>query len=159
MPEPQQRRIRATSVTYITAHSSAGSLTHWAKPGIEPATSWFLVGFVNHWAMTGTPMYHFLYMLDLPINSSSVNLANLFFARKSIRVMLMDHHWLHYCSWSLNCSWCSSCLFSAVHSRFGPPSTALNECLMLGPSRVQVNDIPRPRLLHLYTYCWYYIRK
>ena len=31
------------------------SLTHWARPGIAPATSWFLVGFTNHWAMTGTP--------------------------------------------------------------------------------------------------------
>ena len=24
-----------------------GSLTHWARPGIEPTTSWFLVGFVS----------------------------------------------------------------------------------------------------------------
>jgi len=47
-PEPQQCQIRATSVTYITAHGNYGSLTHWARPGIEPATSWFLVGFVNH---------------------------------------------------------------------------------------------------------------
>ena len=27
-PQPQQRRIRASSVTYTTAHSNAGSLTH-----------------------------------------------------------------------------------------------------------------------------------
>ena len=40
---------------YTTAHSSARSLTHWAKPGIKPETSWFLVGFVNHWAKMGTP--------------------------------------------------------------------------------------------------------
>ena len=45
----------ATSVTYTTAHSNAASLTHWERPGIEPATSRFLVGFVNHWATTGTP--------------------------------------------------------------------------------------------------------
>ena len=25
------------------------------RPGIKPTTSWFLVGFVNHWATTGTP--------------------------------------------------------------------------------------------------------
>ena len=31
------------SVTYNAAHSSAGSLTHWARPGIEPASSWILV--------------------------------------------------------------------------------------------------------------------
>ena len=30
-----------------TAHGNAGSLTHWARPGIEPTTSWFLVGFVS----------------------------------------------------------------------------------------------------------------
>ena len=30
-----------------TAHGNAGSLTHWARPGIEPATSWFLVRFVS----------------------------------------------------------------------------------------------------------------
>ena len=28
-------------------HSNAESLTHWARPGIEPTTSWFLVGFVS----------------------------------------------------------------------------------------------------------------
>ena len=27
--------------------SNARSLTHWAKPGIKPTTSWFLVGFVS----------------------------------------------------------------------------------------------------------------
>ena len=37
-----------------TAHGNTGSLTHWARPGIEPATSRFLVGFINHWAMVGT---------------------------------------------------------------------------------------------------------
>ena len=44
-PEPQQRRIRAVSATYTTAHRNARSLTCWAKPGIEPETSWFLVRF------------------------------------------------------------------------------------------------------------------
>ena len=53
--EPQQRGIQATSATYTTAHGNARSLTHWARPGIEPTTSWFLVRFVSHWATTGTP--------------------------------------------------------------------------------------------------------
>uniref|UniRef100_A0A8W4FL86 Uncharacterized protein n=1 Tax=Sus scrofa TaxID=9823 RepID=A0A8W4FL86_PIG len=48
-------RLRAASATYTTAYGNAGSLTHGARPGIEPASSWFLVGFVNHWATTGTP--------------------------------------------------------------------------------------------------------
>ena len=40
-------QIQASSVTYNTAHSNAGSLTHWARPGIEPTTSWSLVGFIS----------------------------------------------------------------------------------------------------------------
>ena len=36
---PQQRRIQAVPVTYTAAH-------RW-RPRIEPATSWFLVGFVS----------------------------------------------------------------------------------------------------------------
>ena len=32
---------------YTTAHGNAGSLTHWVRPGIEPASSWILVRFVS----------------------------------------------------------------------------------------------------------------
>ena len=46
-PEPQQHQIWAMSVTHNTAHRNAGSLTQWARPGIEPATSWFPVGYVS----------------------------------------------------------------------------------------------------------------
>ena len=46
---------RVVSAAYTTARSNTGSLTHWAKPRIKPTTSWFLVGFFNHWATTGTP--------------------------------------------------------------------------------------------------------
>ena len=35
------------SVTYTTAHSNAGCLTHWGRPGIEPPSSWMLAGFVS----------------------------------------------------------------------------------------------------------------
>ena len=35
------------STTYTTAHGNTGSLTHWARPGIEPATLWLLVGFIS----------------------------------------------------------------------------------------------------------------
>ena len=54
-PEPQQGRIRAASAIYTTAHGNARSFTHWARPRIEPATSWIPVRFVNCWAMAGTP--------------------------------------------------------------------------------------------------------
>ena len=37
----------------------AESPTHWASPGIEPTTSWFLAVFVNHWGTMGTPRKSF----------------------------------------------------------------------------------------------------
>ena len=37
----------AASHSHSHSHSNAGSLTHWARPGIKPATSWFLVGFIS----------------------------------------------------------------------------------------------------------------
>ena len=43
-------------------HHSCGnprSLTHWAKPGLEPASSWILVGFLTRWATMGTPSLSF----------------------------------------------------------------------------------------------------
>ena len=52
----QQRGMWATSVTYTTAHGNLRSLNHWERPGIESTTSWMLVGFLNHWALTGTPL-------------------------------------------------------------------------------------------------------
>ena len=39
-------QIQAASATYTTAYGNAGSLTHWAGPGFEPASSWILVGFI-----------------------------------------------------------------------------------------------------------------
>ena len=39
-------RSEPPSVTYTTAHGNTCSLTPWAMPGTEPASSWILVGFV-----------------------------------------------------------------------------------------------------------------
>ena len=52
--QPQPWVIQPISVTYTAAHGNARSLTHWARPVIEPASSWMLVKFVNHWATMGT---------------------------------------------------------------------------------------------------------
>ena len=46
-PQPQQSQIRATSVTYPTAHGNARSLAHRVGPGMETASSWILVTFVS----------------------------------------------------------------------------------------------------------------
>ena len=53
--QPQQCQVRAASDTYTTACSNTGSLTHWARPGVEPTSSWMLVGFLIRWATKGTP--------------------------------------------------------------------------------------------------------
>ena len=39
--------IGAAAAGLHHSHSNAGSLTHCARPGIEPATTWFLVGLVS----------------------------------------------------------------------------------------------------------------
>ena len=71
--------IPAVSATYNTAHGNTRSLTRWARPGIEPTTSLFLVRFVSHWATMGTP-HLFLYvkgkykiLVVLSLNSWPIN--------------------------------------------------------------------------------------
>ena len=56
-PTPQQCRILAASAT--TAHGNAGYLTQWARPGIEPAFSWILVGFIITEPQQELPCLHF----------------------------------------------------------------------------------------------------
>ena len=46
-PQPQQHRIWTTSATYTTAYGNVGTLTHWGKPRIEPASSRILVKFIT----------------------------------------------------------------------------------------------------------------
>ena len=47
-----------------TPQLTDGSLTHWVRPGIEPATSWFLVGFASASPQRELPSYvSFLFLL------------------------------------------------------------------------------------------------
>ena len=46
-PQPQQGQMPAASATYTTARGNAGSLTHRARPGIRPSSSWILAGFIT----------------------------------------------------------------------------------------------------------------
>ena len=39
--------IRAIAAILRHSHSHARSLTHWARPGMEPTRSWFLAGFAS----------------------------------------------------------------------------------------------------------------
>ena len=96
-PWPQQCRIWCYSATYTTAHGNAGSLTHWLRPGIEPSSSWVLVRFINHWAMTGTPrVWNFcLKLIDIKWESSK-NYLNLY--KEIMR-------------WAKNFVWMAKCFF------------------------------------------------
>ena len=53
MSQPWQHQVWATSATYASVCGNAGSLTHWAKPRIEPKSSqrWHLV--LNHLSHNG----------------------------------------------------------------------------------------------------------
>ena len=57
----QQCGILDASMTYTTAHSSSGSLTHWEAPGIKPTSSWVLVRFVTAEPQWELPLHGFIY--------------------------------------------------------------------------------------------------
>ena len=46
-PQPQQRQIQAASASYAADHGNAGSLTHWTRTGMEPASSQTLCWVLN----------------------------------------------------------------------------------------------------------------
>ena len=46
-------------MTYTTAHGNTGSLTHWARPGVEPPNLWLLVGFVSAALQWELLIFHF----------------------------------------------------------------------------------------------------
>ena len=71
-PQPQQHRIQTMSVTYATAHGNNGSLTHWARPGIEPASSCIPVGFVTTEPQQELLMYIYIlycHVYNIPLNN------------------------------------------------------------------------------------------
>ena len=59
--------IRAVAVAagLHHSHSNARSLTHWVRPGIEPASLWILVGFVS-----SEPQWELLYRVCKPLSYS-----------------------------------------------------------------------------------------
>ena len=60
MPQPQQHHIQAVSATHTTAFTNTGSLTGWVGPGIEPVSSWILVGFISaepQWKLQETTFF------------------------------------------------------------------------------------------------------
>ena len=68
-------------MTYTTAHGNAGSLTHWPRPGIEPASSRMLVRFVS-----AEPRQELLSFV-------------LYTLQKSVRIAMLNTISLHYKNW------------------------------------------------------------
>ena len=50
----------STATTYARAHGNSRSLTQWARPGIEPAFSWILAGFISAEPQQELPTIDFL---------------------------------------------------------------------------------------------------
>ena len=62
MPQPQQHQMGAVPTTYTAAHNNAGSLAHWARSGIESASSWILG------SLTSEPQQNSLHYLLYSLN-------------------------------------------------------------------------------------------
>ena len=86
--------IWAVVASLRQGHSNAGSLTHWSRPGIEPTSSWMLVGFVNHWAMTGISKVH-IYLYSQPSISIAPHLVDSTSCSSHIVVCI---YWKIWCS-------------------------------------------------------------
>ena len=78
-PKPQHRRIRATTATCTPAHSNTRSLTHWARPGIEPVSLWILVRFVSiepRWELHKSSFIWFIYLCIFFVFSRAAPVAS-----------------------------------------------------------------------------------
>ena len=73
-PEPQQHQIRATSITYTTAHSNAESLIHRERPRIKTASSWIVVRLI-----TTEPQWAFCFLAEFEVQNIVGSRQILFF--------------------------------------------------------------------------------
>ena len=64
------------SVTYNTAHGNARSLTHWAKPGMEPESSGILVRFFTTELWRELPSFWFLCLIPFSCLTELANASN-----------------------------------------------------------------------------------
>ena len=106
MPQPWQHRIQAVSATYITVHSNARSLTHWARPGIQPESSWILVRFVNRWDTKGT--FEYLSFKSVSLSPPTWHACSCILLRAQLPVLVSSQ--LLLVSWLPICLLCYSCL-------------------------------------------------
>ena len=108
-----------------TAHSNAGSVTHWARPGIKLATLWFLVGFVStapQWELCIISIW-----CDYPPSKTGVSRLGSKCTAVTGGAGVQDGHWGEWVSDSLRGEWrpglgwaqlwdCAASLVSSVSS-------------------------------------------
>ena len=92
-----------TSATYTTAHGNARSLTHGARPGIKPVSSWMLARFVSTepwWKLQDIFLNLFPSLLNLlsPANNLQDSFKVLLLRRKQIFFALPVWQFCHYFS-------------------------------------------------------------
>ena len=85
MPQPWQHQIGITSVTYYAACRNIGSLTHWARPGIKPATSQRQHQILIPLSHNGNSMCSLFLVL-------SVHLLYSFHCRSAPFILAHEHH-------------------------------------------------------------------
>ena len=69
----QQHRIWAALSAYNHSSPQARASTHWVRLGIQPATSWFLVGLIST-----APQWELMFSFFLHFHSFSVNINSIF---------------------------------------------------------------------------------
>ena len=79
--------------TYTTAHGNTGALTHWARTGIEPTSSWMPVRFVNWWTTMGTPELCILFHIFFYWSADSFKIL---ICRSAVYFWKADFLWTTY---------------------------------------------------------------
>ena len=74
----------STAASLHPSHSNARSLTHWARPGIKPQSSWILVGFVTAGPQGELLLMKYLSWLTLPLSQQVLPEDRLLFISKII---------------------------------------------------------------------------
>ena len=116
--QPQQCWIRAVSVTYTAAHSNAGSLTHWMRPGIKPVSSWTLVGFITTepwWELPLCPFLNQIVLCSVILKKYTLDINALF------RYMICKYFFPFYrlLFHFIDCFCCCFCFVFARQNLFG----------------------------------------
>ena len=89
-PQPQQQQIQAIYMIYSTAHSNAGFLTHWVRPGMEFASSRIRSWVLNPLSHNGNSQYSIILNVTLSEWWISMNGCTQFYIIKLIIAQIND---------------------------------------------------------------------